>query len=67
MDPCRASLHALRAFTSLWGFDGRDRIDMRAVSVGNHPLPLLLKHAMDERDGNRAFADRRHASGRRRR
>jgi len=58
MDPRGASFHALRAFTSLWVLDGRDRIDMCAVSVGYHPLPTSA-----DRDGrarrNRAFADRR--------
>src|ERR1700730_3812876 len=57
MDPRSASFHALRVFTSLWGLDGRDRIEVCAVSVAHHPL--LTPASRDGRPRReRVFADR---------
>ena len=58
VDPVAADLHAFIALIPLRLLDRGDRADVSTALI-RHRVPLLLKHMMDEGDGNRSLADRR--------
>jgi hypothetical protein len=57
VDPSHTDLDAVLAFTALGLFDLVDGVNMGAALVRHDGL-LVMKHLMDERDGDRSFANR---------